>query len=280
MDYVHAHMHLLLFQSIARRVPAPNRWPGLVSIETDLEGAVDRGEIVAYFQPQVDLATGEVVAAEALSRWQHPTRGLVSPVEFIPAAERTGLIHEIGAFMLEEGCRHAARWRAEGRNIDVSVNVSAIQLSKPDIFNRLHEILQAHTLPDGALTIELTESQVIADLHSVAARLRLLTSLGLGISLDDFGTGRSSLSHLQDLPITELKIDRSLIQDKTSASAMVEVAVALLKERGVRVVAEGVETEEHLRRVRALHCDRAQGFLFGRPVPVEELDEMLAQSMV
>lgn len=247
-----------------------------MTIEAELEGAVGRAEMVAYFQPQVDLASGRVAGAEALCRWRNPTRGLVPPAEFIPAAEKNGLIHEIGAFMLEEGCRQAARWRSVGRDIDVSVNVSALQLAKPDIFNRLHELLQEHTLPDGALTIEITESQLIADMGGVAARLRVLKALGLGISLDDFGTGRSSLTQLQDLPITELKIDRSLVQDDTSAGALVAVAVALLQERGVRVVAEGVETVAQLERVRELHCDRAQGFLFGRPVPVDELDELLA----
>ncbi|MET0860448.1 MAG: EAL domain-containing protein [Mycetocola sp.] len=249
-----------------------------MSIDTDLAGAVDRAEIVAWFQPQIDIATGQVAAVEALSRWNSPHRGLVSPTDFIPAAERTGLIHEIGAFMLEEGCRQAARWRNDGRAIDVSVNVSAMQLARPEIFNWLHEMLQEHTLPDGALTIEITESQMIADVDGVAARLCVLRELGLGISLDDFGTGRSSLAQLQDLPITELKIDRSLVQEDTNAIALVAVAVALLQERGVRVVAEGVETVEQLDRVRELHCDRAQGFLFGRPVPVGELDELLAQT--
>ena len=249
-----------------------------MTIEAELEGAVGRAEIVAYFQPQVDLVTGRVAGVEALCRWRNPHRGLVPPAEFIPAAEKSGLIHEIGAFMLEEGCRQAALWRSVGHEIDVSVNVSALQLAKPDIFNRLHELLQENTIPDGALTIEITESQLIADMGGVASRLRVLKALGLGISLDDFGTGRSSLSQLQDLPITELKIDRSLVQDDTSAGALIAVAVALLQERGVRVVAEGVETEAQLERVRELHCDRAQGFLFGRPVPVGELDEMLAQT--
>lgn len=275
MDY--AQVQLRPDPTISSRDSALER-PILVSIDTELQGAVGREEIVAYFQPQVDLASGRVAGVEALSRWRHPQRGLVSPVEFIPAAERTGLIHEIGAFMLEEGCRHAARWRGDGHDIDVSVNVSALQLARPDIFDRLHELLQLHTLPYGALTIEITESQIITDLNAVAVRLRVLKGLGLGISLDDFGTGQSSLAQLQDLPITELKIDRSLVQDDSNAGALIELAVALLQERGVRVVAEGVETAEQLDKVRQLRCDRAQGFLFGRPVPVEELDELLAHA--
>ena len=249
-----------------------------MSVESELEGAVDRAEIVPYFQPQVEVTTGTITALEALSRWQHPTRGLIPPTVFIPVAERTGMIHEIGAFMLEEGCRHAARWRRRGFDVDVSVNVSAIQLATPDVFDRLQALLEEFAMPAGALTIEITESQLISDLATVAARLRVLKAIGLGISLDDFGTGHSSLSQLRDLPITELKIDRSLVQEDNNSGALVEVAVALLQDRGVRVVAEGVETEEQLERVRRLSCDRAQGYLFGRPMPVAEIDELLAHS--
>ncbi|WP_354501961.1 EAL domain-containing protein [Mycetocola sp. 2940] len=250
-----------------------------MSIASDLRGAVERNEIVAWFQPQVDVETGRITAVEALSRWQHPIRGLVSPLVFIPTAEDTGAIHEIGAFMLHEGCRQAARWRDDGLDLDVSVNVSAVQLARPGVFEQLHELLNAYALPQGRLTIEITESQLIADLSEVATRLARLQSYGLGVSLDDFGTGHSSLAQLQDLPITELKIDRSLIQQLTVGGALIGVAVALLQERGVRVVAEGVETEEQLERVRDLRCDRAQGYLFGRPMPVDRLDDVLRRSL-
>ena len=168
-------------------------------------------------------------------------------------------------------------WREAGFQLDVSVNVSAVQLATPGVFELLHELLTEFALPEGTLTIEITESQLIADLNAVAERLMRLQSSGLGISLDDFGTGHSSLSQLQDLPITELKIDRSLIQDSSSTGgALMAVAVALLQERGVRVVAEGVENEEHLARVRGMRCDRAQGYLFGRPMPADQIDTMLA----
>ena len=248
----------------------------VMTLEEDLVGAVERHEIEAYFQPQIDVATGEITAVEALARWQHPTLGLIPPNDFIPLAEKNGLIHEIGAFMLEEGCRHAARWRRDGRAIHVSVNVSALQLATPDVFDRLYTLLGEYDLPEGTLTIEITESEVIADLAGVAKRLERLRAIGLGVSLDDFGTGHSSLAQLQDLPITELKIDKSLIQDDTSNGALIAVAVALLQERGVRVVAEGVETPEQLDLVQRIHCDRAQGYLFGKPLPVDELDGFLA----
>lgn len=247
-----------------------------VNMEKDLIGAVERNEIEAYFQPQIDVATGKITAVEALARWRHPTQGLIPPAEFIPVAERTGLIHEIGAFMLEEGCRHAARWRRDGHAVHVSVNVSALQLATPDVFDRLYALLGAYELPAGTLTIEITESEVIADITGVARRLERLRAIGLGVSLDDFGTGHSSLAQLRDLPITELKIDKSLIQEQSTNGALIAVAVALLQERGVRVVAEGVETEEQLELVRRIHCDRAQGYMFGKPLPVEEIDGYLA----
>lgn len=250
-----------------------------MSIGSELHGAVDRGEILAWFQPQVDVETGRIAAVEALARWQHPVRGMVSPLVFIPAAEDTGAIHEIGAFMLREGCRHAARWRDRGFKLDVSVNVSAIQLAKPGVFAQLHDLLDTFALPEGVLTIEITESQLIADLKDVATRLAHLKSFGLGIALDDFGTGYSSLAQLQDLPITELKIDRSLIQAQSVGGELIALAVALLQERGVRVVAEGVETEEQFERVRHMRCDRAQGYLFGRPMPVGKVDEMLDHAL-
>jgi EAL domain-containing protein (putative c-di-GMP-specific phosphodiesterase class I) len=246
-----------------------------VNLATDLVGAVARHEIEAFFQPQIDVSTGKITAVEALARWRHPTKGLIPPGEFIPLAESTGLIHEIGAFMLEEGCRHAARWRRDGLAIHVSVNVSALQLATPDVFDRLHTLIGEYELPEGTLTIEITESQIIADVAGVAQRLERLRAIGLGVSLDDFGTGHSSLAQLQDLPITELKIDKSLIQETTANGALIAVAVALLQERGVRVVAEGVETTEQLNLVQRIRCDRAQGYLFGKPLPVDELDGYL-----
>jgi EAL domain-containing protein (putative c-di-GMP-specific phosphodiesterase class I) len=212
---------------------------------------------------------------EALARWRHPVEGLIPPNDFIPIAESTGLIHEIGEFMLEEGCRHAARWRHDGYSVHVSVNVSALQLATPHVFDKLHELIGVYDLPAGTLTIEITESQIISDLAGVAQRLERLRAIGLGVSLDDFGTGHSSLAQLRDLPITELKIDKSLIQHNTTDGALIGVAVALLQERGVRVVAEGVETAEQLALVQRIRADRAQGYLFGKPLPVDEVDSIL-----
>jgi EAL domain-containing protein (putative c-di-GMP-specific phosphodiesterase class I) len=245
--------------------------------ESDLHGAVARGEIVPYFQPQLDLKSRETVAVEVLSRWIHPEHGLVSPAEFIPVAEANGAILEIGHFMLEETCRAAAEWHERGLPLEVSVNVSPIQLAQPDFFDVLLDNLEHLELPPQTLTIEITESLPIADLPMVVERLASLRDLGLGVSIDDFGTGYSSISQLQSLPATELKIDQSLVQDDSPGTQeLVTAVIGVVRARGIRVVAENVETELQLGRVLELGCDRAQGYLFNRPMSRDDIDSLLA----
>jgi EAL domain-containing protein (putative c-di-GMP-specific phosphodiesterase class I) len=247
-----------------------------LSIETDLVGAVDRSEIVSYFQLQLDLASGTIVAVEALSRWQHPSAGLVPPDLFIEVAERSDLIHEIGDFMLDQGCRCAARWEALGHPVEIAVNVSAVQLANPGFFDRLMTNLEEFAVQPERLTVEITESVAIVDLEDAAARLQVLRRAGVGISIDDYGTGHSSLNQLLSLPATELKIDRSLVQGRVKSSReQIASIVELAHDRGLRVVAEGVETEEQLRLVRELGCDRVQGFLLGLPLPEAEMERLL-----
>jgi len=247
-------------------------------VASELRGAVVRGEILAYFQPQIDLATGSTVGAEALARWNHPSRGIVEPGVFIPVAEETGLIHELGDFMLEEGCRCAASWRDLGLDIEVAVNVAAAQLETSAFFEHLDRVTSDAQLEPRLLTIEVTESQVIADLDEVATRLGDLRDRGFGISIDDFGTGHSSVSQLVGLPATEVKIDQNLIGSPSRASkSLMSAVVGLSKARGLRVVAEGVETAESLDHVRTLGFDRVQGFLFGRPVPRDEFEHGLLE---
>ncbi len=249
---------------------------GRMSLDTDLQGAVARGELTAYYQPQIDLATDRIVAVEALARWEHPTQGLLPPGEFIPRAEENGLIHEIGDFMMETGCDTAAEWHDHGLDLEVAVNVSAVQLAEPAFLGGLSELLVAHAMPPHLLTIEITESQLIEDVSSVAARLGELADLGVGISIDDFGTGHSSLSRLQQLPFSELKIDQHLVQDADEVRlSLLAIMVGLVRDRGVRVVAEGVETLEQLRRVRDFGCERAQGFYLSRPIPKSGIDSLV-----
>jgi EAL domain-containing protein (putative c-di-GMP-specific phosphodiesterase class I) len=244
---------------------------------TDLADALARGEIVAYFQPQIDVATGQIVAVETLSRWRHPHRGIIGPGEFIPLAERTGLIHLIGELMIEEGCRCAAEWQRRGHPLEISINVSAAQLSTPQFFERVVSTLDRMSVPAGCLTLEITESQAIRRIGPVREHLDQLRQRGIGISIDDFGTGHSSIERLLRLGATELKFDRTLIQSGThSTRALIAAIVSLVHERNIRVVAEGIETAEHLALARELRFDRGQGFLFAHPTSGELLEELVS----
>lgn len=242
----------------------------------DLFGAVDRGEIVAHYQPQIDLTSNRVVAAEALARWRHPELGLISPAVFIPIAEQTALIHSLGRFMIEQVLRARADWQESGLDLEVSVNVSATQLTTLQFFDRLDADLARLELAPNALTIEITESQPVLDTPSIAVRLDELRRRGLGISIDDYGVGHSSLQQLERMPATELKIDQSLVQNESVESlALMTAVVELAHWRGLRVVAEGVETPGQLQRMRELECDRAQGYLLGPPMPQHELEALV-----
>ena len=246
-------------------------------LASDLHGAVARGEIVAHYQPQVDLASGRIVAVEALARWRHPELGLISPAIFIPIAEETALIHSLGRFMIDKVLETISGWRSAGIDLEVSVNVSATQLTTLQFFDRLDADLGALELEPNALTIEITESQPVLDTPSIALRLDELRRRGLGISIDDYGIGHSSLKQLDRMPATELKIDQSLVQDASVESlALMTAVVRLAHWRGLRVVAEGVETEEQLDLMRELECDRAQGFLLGRPMAAEDLEALVS----
>lgn len=242
----------------------------------DLHRALSRGEIFAVFQPEIDLTTGVVVAVEALCRWLHPATGMIAPADFIPDAERTGAIHELGQFMLETCLTAAADWRDSGADISVSVNVSPLQFDAPTFVEDLAERIRSRGLQDGALTVEITESMPVAHPETLAARLGQLRSLGVGLALDDYGTGHSSAAQVTRLPWTEIKIDRTLVQSNDAdavhgrESVMHEARV-----RGLTVVAEGVETSAQLTMVRDLGCHRAQGYLLGRPMPAAEIDELL-----
>ncbi|HWR85785.1 MAG TPA: EAL domain-containing protein [Rhodoglobus sp.] len=234
-----------------------------------LQGAVERGELTAYYQPQFDLRTERIVAVEALARWTHPEFGSVPPDEFIAVAEETGYVREIGLFMLRTSCRQLATWRAEGFHIEVSVNVSPIELVHPTFARDVLAILEdCGTRPDE-VTLEVTETLPIEDGPHLLDGLDEVRAAGMSISIDDFGVGYASVERVQDLRANELKIDKSLIRDGDGVA--LETAIGHAKEAGIRIVAEGVETAEHLERARALQSDRAQGYLLGRPVPAEQL---------
>jgi len=256
------------------------RWPpehGDVDIVETLSTAIERHQIVPYFQPQIDVASRRVVAVEALARWDHPVHGLLPPEVFIPAAQHHGMIDDLGILMVDAAARAAVNWIAAGYPIQVSVNVSATQLAGPRLTDWLRFLLERSALPAESLIIEITETNQFDDLPDVAGRLQELRGLGLGIAIDDFGAGFSSFARLDQLPFTELKIDLSLVQDETDDgyAALIEI-VEYAHSRGLRVVAEGVETLAQSHRVEALRCQRAQGYLFGKPMPEAALTQLLA----
>ena len=248
-----------------------------MNLVDDLVRAVARGEIVAYFQPQIELSSGRVVAGEALARWQHPVHGLLEPDLFIPAAQEHGMIDELGLAMVDDAWDHAASWIERGLPVQVSVNASATQLESRGLTDHIERIFDRYDLPAQTLTIEITESKAFVDVADVAQRLVGLRERGLGISIDDFGIGHSTQERLEQIPATELKIDISLVQDESDeAYAEMIRIVELAHARGLRVVAEGVEEESQRRRVEILKCQRAQGYLLGRPMPAAEFGELLA----
>jgi EAL domain-containing protein (putative c-di-GMP-specific phosphodiesterase class I) len=252
---------------------------GRLRLENDLRRAIERDELVLHYQPQLDLATGRVTAIEALLRWRHPERGLVPPNSFIPMAEETGLVLNLGEWVLNEACRQLARWHAEGLGpLRVAVNISARQLQRPGLDGAVRQALAASGLPPSSLELEITESSMMLDPHHAQAVLQSLRELGVQLSIDDFGTGWSSLAYLKRLPLDRLKIDRSFIggipQDGDDA-AIVETIIVMTHKLGLRVIAEGVETVAQRQQLVAQGCDEMQGFLLARPVPAEELPPLL-----
>jgi diguanylate cyclase (GGDEF)-like protein/PAS domain S-box-containing protein len=253
-----------------------------LELEEDLRAAIDREELRAYFQPKMSLVTGEVVGLEALVRWEHPTRGLISPADFIPLAEETGLILPLGEWMLREACRRCREWSALYRGPEpfaISVNLSARQFQQPDLVTRVERLLRETGLDPQLLAFEITETVVMDDAESTVERLRTLKALGVRLAIDDFGTGYSSLAYLKRFPIDVLKIDRSFINGLGSSredTAIVGATVNLAHALDLLVVAEGVETPQQLNLLRNFGCDRAQGYFFSAPLPPEAIPALLA----
>jgi diguanylate cyclase (GGDEF)-like protein/PAS domain S-box-containing protein len=249
-------------------------------LENELRHAIGRDELVLHYQIQVDLADGRVSGAEALVRWQHPTRGLIPPDEFIPLAEECGLIVALGAWVLRAACEQDRRWRESGLVLPrLSVNMSGRQFHEGDLGRRILAVLDATGMDPHRLELELTESIVMQEDEATARELDRLLGLGVSLAMDDFGTGYSSLGYLKRLPFSRVKIDRSFIQDMTLSpgdAALVRAIVAMAHGLGLRAVAEGVEDTEQLRRLVGLDCDEAQGFLLGRPVPAADLPALAA----
>ncbi len=254
-----------------------------LQLETDLYQAIEKREFRVYYQPQVEVMTGRIIGLEALVRWNHPTRGLLLPNEFIPLAEETKLILPIGYQVLEEACWQARTWQEQyphHHSLSVSVNLSARQFQDPQLVEKVAQVLERTTLEASSLQLEITESVLMEDIPSAIAKLQHLRALEVQIAIDDFGTGYSSLNYLKHFPADFLKIDKSFIAgvaEDPGDIAIVRAVTTLAQTLGIQVVAEGVETAEQLAQLQALECDGGQGFLFSPPRPNEAIAAMLAE---
>jgi EAL domain-containing protein (putative c-di-GMP-specific phosphodiesterase class I) len=252
-------------------------------VENDLRRALEREEFSLHYQPIVAMSDRSIVGVEALIRWEHPDRGLVSPAEFVPVAEQNGLIEPIGHWVLERACHQAALWHAarpDSRPMEIAVNLSAVQLTSAGLVDTVEAALSTSGLTASLLCLEITETAMLRDPEATGEVLRRLADLGVRLALDDFGTGYSSLSYLPHLPLDTLKIDRSFVDGlgtEAHDTAIVEAIIAMSRALSVGVVAEGVETERHAEELVRLGCERAQGFYFARPMPTAEIPAALAR---
>ena len=246
-------------------------------VKIDLAIAIEETQFFLKYQPLFRLPEREVVGFEALIRWDHPDLGRVAPAEFIPIAEETGLIIEIGAWVLNEACRQLAQWP---ERLHMAVNISPVQMREPEILNTVQTALERHGIAPERLTLELTETAIMADGQSLAENIAALRTLGIKISMDDFGTGYSSLTHLREFELDEVKIDRSFVaseEDDQGAWAVTEAVTGMARNLSIATVGEGVETEEHLDRLSKLGCQVAQGYLLSRPLHADAATELLGR---
>jgi predicted signal transduction protein with EAL and GGDEF domain len=248
------------------------------AIQQDLQSAIKRGELELHYQPQATIG-GEIIGFEALLRWHHPRRGLIPPMTFIPIAEESGLIVQIGEWVLREACREAATWPLQ---LQVAVNLSPVQFRHGDLQTLVHTVLLETGLAAGRLELEITEGVLIADFTRAVSVLRRLKALGVRIAMDDFGTGYSSLSYLQSFPFDKIKIDRSFISNlehNRQSAAIVRAVVSLAHGLGLPVIAEGVESSAQLEFLTRETVDEVQGYLLGRPHPIKHYAEFTGREV-
>ncbi|MFV2033877.1 MAG: putative bifunctional diguanylate cyclase/phosphodiesterase, partial [Halocynthiibacter sp.] len=248
-------------------------------IELELWGAYDRGEFEVHYQPQVSLRDTEINGVEALVRWRHPERGLISPAIFIPLAESTGLIEPLGAFVLEEACREVASWP---RRLKVAVNLSAVQFERGDLVATIAAILDKTGLPVEQLDLEITESLLMHDNGKTAEILAQLRKMKLGFALDDFGTGYSSLSYIHKFPIHKIKIDQAFVKglpDDHDSLAIIRAIITLADSLGLTTTVEGIETEDQAQILRLAGCTQGQGYYFGKPQTGTSISKLLESQL-
>ena len=253
-----------------------------LALETSLRQAIDNKEFITYYQPVVNLASNRIVGLEALVRWQHPQLGVLPPSEFLGLAEDTGLILDISESVMRSACYQTREWQLRGLSgLRIAVNISARQFQQKDLIDKVIHALGESRLDPSCLELELTETSIMENPESAARILTEIRKLGVRIAVDDFGTGYSSLSYLKRLPIDTLKLDRSFVNGAPADpddAALVMAIVTLAHNLRLRVVAEGIETEEQLNFLRLLRCDEGQGYLFSRPQPADVLEQALFES--
>ncbi|TGK56224.1 GGDEF domain-containing protein [Leptospira wolffii] len=246
-------------------------------LEKDLRLSIQKNQLFLHYQPRMELSSGKMVSAEALLRWNHPELGIVSPTIFIPIAEESGFISEMGEWVLQKSLEDLGNWKKEGKSpLRISVNLSAKQLEDPTITKKVLAGLEKNSLEASDIELEITESSLITNMNSALEILSELHSWGVALALDDFGTGYSSLSYLSKIPLRTLKVDQSFVRKiltDPSSLAISKTIIALGKSLRLRITAEGVETEEQLRKIKDLGCDEAQGFYYSRPISLEELSQ-------
>lgn len=255
-----------------------------LELDKDLDKALSNNEFVLHFQPQADLETGEIHSVEALIRWQHPRRGLLPPVEFIPLAEESGRITDIGRWVVAAACRQLTAWKGTAcENLRIAINLSGRELDDENLVDEIREALEAEQVPANRLEVELTEEIFIQNIEHNRNQLGRLHDLGVNIAIDDFGVGYSSLGYLRDFPVDLLKIDRSFITSVTERhddSVITRAVINLAHNLGIQVIAEGVETEEQLNFLRQHGCNLIQGYLISRPIPAVELERVLDEGIL
>jgi len=250
-----------------------------LTLESALRRALERNQLALHYQPKVDMATGVITGVEALLRWTHPDLGAISPAQFIPLAEETGLIVPIGRWVLNEACAQAMAWQRRGlRPVSMAVNLSPRQFADERLLRDIDEALAASGLPPVLLQLEVTESMVMRNVSRATKMLEAIHSRGIRLAIDDFGTGYSSMSLMKQFPIDTIKIDRSFVRDlpvDSEDQAIAQAIISMGKALGMTVIAEGVETVEQEAFLRSHACDEMQGFLFSKPLPAKQMADLL-----
>jgi EAL domain-containing protein (putative c-di-GMP-specific phosphodiesterase class I) len=250
-----------------------------LSLETDLRQALERSEFVLHYQPQVDIRRWEIVGVEALIRWQHPVRGMVSPMTFIPLAEEVGLIDQIGQWVFRTACAQQVAWGTYGLGeVSIAVNLSGVQFQQANLVESIRAIVRETGANPARLELELTESTAMHDAENAVATFQQLKAMGFSLSIDDFGTGYSSLAYLKRFPIDTIKIDRAFVKDLASESEQAAIAIAIIAMAHglkLRVLAEGVETQPQLDILRDQGCDAIQGYFFSHPLPADRVEQLI-----